>query len=238
MSEQLSREVALRIGLAARELPDTDPKRLIEVLVACVDLPLTEKKLAKLKIKDLKTAADGELAEISGDMLKKALKYLQSTQLEDEISDSLPPIQPYTEGDMPGSIRVAVASNTEDELDGHFGSCARFLIYQVAKDEQRLVEIRPTIATDEALDDKNAYRAQLIEDCHVLYVVSIGGPAAAKVVKAQIHPIKVPQGGQAPELVAKLQEILQGHPPPWLAKVMGVAASERTPFSGTEEDDA
>jgi hypothetical protein len=30
------------------------------------------------------------------------------------------------------SIRIACASNRGERLDGHFGSCARFLIYQVS----------------------------------------------------------------------------------------------------------
>ena len=46
-------------------------------------------------------------------------------------------------------------------------------------------------------EDKNLWRAQLIGDCHVAYVVSIGGPAAAKVIRADIYPIKVPDGGPA-----------------------------------------
>ena len=42
------------------------------------------------------------------------------------------PIKPYQEGDMPNSIRIAVASNTGEQLDGHFGSCHRYLIYQLS----------------------------------------------------------------------------------------------------------
>jgi len=44
--DMLSRELALRIGLAARALPDTDAKRLFKVLTDCVRLPITEDKLA------------------------------------------------------------------------------------------------------------------------------------------------------------------------------------------------
>ena len=32
-------------------------------------------------------------------------------------------------------------------------------------------------------EDRNMFRVDLIRDCQVLYVVSIGGPAAAKVVR-------------------------------------------------------
>ncbi len=53
--------IALRVGLAARSLPDIDSRQLLRVLLAAVGEPLTEDKLAGLTVKDLKTAADGAL---------------------------------------------------------------------------------------------------------------------------------------------------------------------------------
>ena len=52
--DTLSRELALRIGLAARALPDTDARRLFTVLTDCVGLPITEDKLAGINLKTLK----------------------------------------------------------------------------------------------------------------------------------------------------------------------------------------
>jgi len=59
----LSRELALRIGLAAHALPDTDAKRLLSVLTDCIDLPLTEEKIAGITLKTLKTAKAGEFLQ-------------------------------------------------------------------------------------------------------------------------------------------------------------------------------
>lgn len=118
---------------------------------------------------------------------------------------------------------MAVAANSGEELDGHFGSAARFLIYQVGREAMRLIDARPTLIADEA-DDKNVARSELINDCQLVYVQSIGGPAAAKVVRAGVHPVKVAKGGVARELLAQLQQSLAS-PPPWLAKVMGVEAA-------------
>ncbi|WP_040294915.1 dinitrogenase iron-molybdenum cofactor biosynthesis protein [Beggiatoa alba] len=227
-SSPITREIALRIGLAARALPDTDPRRLMTVLISCIGLPITEEKLAGIKVKDLKTAADGELNEVSQDALKNAVHILKG-EADSEPKSDLPTVQAYQEGDMPNSIRVACASNTTTQLDGHFGSCNRFLIYQVSKDEIRLVDIRSTTPTEE-VEDKNAFRAELISDCHVMYVASIGGPAAAKVVKAGIHPIKMPDGGEALPALEDLKAILASAPPPWLAKVMGVSPEDRKRF--------
>ena len=43
------------------------------------------------------------------------------------------------------SLRIAIASDSGDALNGHFGSCLRFLVYQVSPTEIRLVDIRDTM---------------------------------------------------------------------------------------------
>ncbi|WP_295389617.1 dinitrogenase iron-molybdenum cofactor biosynthesis protein [uncultured Thiodictyon sp.] len=234
MASPISEDLALRIGLAARALPDTDPARLIRVLGAAVGLPPTVEKLAALKVKDLRAAADGELGDIDLDALKAALAHLKGEGIVDSAPP--PPLDAYTDGDMPGSIRVACASDTGDHLDGHFGAARRFLIYQVSAAECRLIDVRRV--DDTGAEDRNAYRAGLIADCQVLYVASIGGPAAAKVIKLDIHPIKDAAGGSARERMVRLQETLSHQAPPWLAKVMGMAPQERIRFERTCEEDA
>jgi nitrogen fixation protein NifX len=232
MASPLSEEIALRIGLAARALPDTDPGRLLRVLADAVGLPPTAEKLAALKVKDLKSAADGELGEIDTDALKSALLILKGEGLA-EVAPP-PPLDPYREGDMPGSIRVACASDNGEDLDGHFGSARRFLIYQVSPTECRLIDCRR--ADDLGAEDKTAYRAGLIRDCQVLYTVSIGGPAAAKVIKLDVHPIKDALGGRARERMVRLQETLARQAPPWLAKAMGQDPQARVRFELSTED--
>jgi nitrogen fixation protein NifX len=137
---------------------------------------------------------------------------------------------------MPGSIRVAVASNSGEMADGHFGSCARFLVYQVSKEESRLIGLRSTLEADDS-DDRNAFRTDLIRDCQIVYVVSVGGPAAAKIIRAGVYPIKLKEESPAGEVIAKLQQVLAGSPPPWLAKIMGVSAEERMRFQAEKEED-
>ncbi len=143
-------------------------------------------------------------------------------------SEALPVIKPYKE-DLPNSIQVACASNHGELLDGHFGTCLRFLIYQVNATESRLIEIR-TIDESGSKLDKNSYRASLLEGCQILFIVSIGGPGAAKVVRAGVHPIKKPQLGSAKDEVDALQQVISNNPPPWLAKVMGQSVQQRIRF--------
>jgi nitrogen fixation protein NifX len=229
----LSDDIALRIALAARTLPETDPARLIRVLKDAVGLPPTAERLAGLRIKDLKQSANGEFADLDQSVLQAALAILKG---ESGIAlVSAPATESYVEGEMPNSIRVACASDNGEELDGHFGAARRFLVYQVSATENRLIDVR-TVDETQAGDDKNAYRAELIADCQVLYVASIGGPAAAKVIKKEIHPIKDAEGGSTRERMLSLQSILAEKAPPWLAKAMGHAPEERVRFEWDEVD--
>lgn len=224
----IDKEIALCIGLAARELPDTDPGRLLRVLDDAIGLPPTAKKLSGLSVKEFKQAADGEFADMDTAAIKSALACLKGERGVE--SDPLPPVEAYRDGDMPTSIRVACASNIGEMLDGHFGSCRRFLIYQVSESENRLVDIRP-VAEPAEVDDKNSFRASLIDDCQILFVGSIGGPAAAKVVRAGVHPIKKPQSVPAREEIRSLQRVIGRDAPPWLAKAMGQSCEERIRFT-------
>ena len=234
MSEaSISDDIALRIALAARVLPDLGAARLIRLIEDTIGLPPTTKKLGGLKVKDLKTALGSEHADIDTEALKAAVAILKGEANAD--SDPPPPVEPYAEGDMPESIRVACASNGGDLLDGHFGSARRFLICQVSSREDRLIDVR--VPDDATAADKNSHRAELIGDCQILYVASIGGPAAARVIKAGVHPIKDPKGVSARERISELRKVLASKPPPWLAKVMGQTAKERIRF-GRQESEA
>ena len=228
----ISEEIALRIGLAARQLPDTDPGRLLRVLDDAIGLPPTAKKLATLTVKDFKAAAEGEFADTDTAAIKVALSYLKGEQ--GLSKEALPALEAYSDGDMPNSIRVACASNKGEMLDGHFGSCKRFLIYQVSESENRLIDIR-TVDESEESDDKNSHRASLIGDCQLLFIASIGGPAAAKVVRAGVHPIKKPAVGPARDEMQALQSVIGKDAPPWLAKAMGQSPEERIRFEQEAE---
>jgi nitrogen fixation protein NifX len=236
MSETMTREAALRIALAARELPGVEARDLVLALAAKLHLPLTETKLATITVEDLRAILAGDHAEqnchvgVDGEALKAVVRLLWGIGV---TGSDLPPLEDYAEGDLPGSIRVACATNNGELLDGHFGSCERFLVYQVSSAAIRLIGVRPTLGADHA-DDRNVARAAIINDCHVVYVQSIGGPAAAKVVRAGVHPVKIPGGAPARETLARLQVTLN-RPPPWLAKIMGVAAGSLARFVDAAE---
>jgi len=208
----------------------------LTVLTAALGLPLTEEKLATLNLKILKTAHEGEFSEVEEALLKKAVHALKHPVSEASSEPSGSVIKPYSEGDLPSSIRIACASDDGQKIDGHFGSCKQFLIYQVSADETRLIAVRDPQQGSEFEEDKNLFRSELIQDCQVLYLVSVGGPAAAKIVKLGIHPIKLPVVTPIAEVLADLQRVLSDKPPPWLAKVMGINPEAR--FVAREEEEA
>jgi len=233
-TQSLSRDVALRIGLAAKILPQVSPRDLLLVLIESLGNPLTEEKLKKITVTDLRAAIqsvdgeeDTEDTAVSKDAMKLAVRYLWGEEFD---APSLPDIQPYSEGDMPGSIRVAIASATGEQVDGHFGSCPRYLIYQLSSDEHRLIDIRDTDGADNA-DDKNAFRANMIKDCQVIFMQSVGGPAAAKIVRTGIYPMKKPDGGLAAEILEEFQSVMKNSPPPWLSKAMGMDKEKSLKYS-------
>jgi nitrogen fixation protein NifX len=233
---ELTRDIALRIALATKVLPDMTVPKLLDILHDIAGAPLNDEKLKAVTVTNLKTGIgsldgeeDGEDIGIGLENIKLAVRYLWG---EGQDEESLPKVVPYQDGEMPNSIRVAVASNEGSLLNGHFGSCIRFLVYQLSDTECRLIDIRSTAGADTA-EDKNLFRAQLISDCHIMFVQSIGGPAAAKVIRADIYPIKVPDVIEAGAKLKELQVVFNA-PPPWLAKALGRTAEERVRFDYAE----
>lgn len=231
----ITKGAALRIALAARTLDGVDTRvftaRLGKRIAGRLGLPINEDKLLSVTVTEIKLLLVGEdtvenMVEPDQDMdsIKRAVRYLWG----DDDGDGEVPVAEAAL-DLPGSLRVAIASNSAENLDGHFGSALRYLVYQVSRDDVRLVDVRSTTEAD-ASSDRNAARAAMIRDCQILYIQSIGGPAAAKVVRAGVYPVKVTTPGPAREAIAKLQTILDA-PPPWLARVMGVEARSLTRFA-------
>ena len=232
---QLPGHLALRIALAARELKDVDTARLLRALLAVTGEPITEARLGKLRLARLRAALltpgpnEAPQPELTERQLQRAVGLLKGRGVR-MPEEPLPVAQPYREGELADSVRIACASNSGERLDGSFGSCARFLIYQISPRESRLIDLREPGPCSED-DDRNTHRAELLHDCQLLYTLSIGGPAAAKVIRAGVHPIKHASAQPAREIVEELQRVLATTPPPWLAKAMGAEPGQRVRFT-------
>jgi len=117
-------------------------------------------------------------------------------------------------------MKVAFTSSTGEIIDQHFGQCQNFQIWEIGPDEAKQVATIGSISQDGDEEDRISARANALADCAIVYTMQIGGPAAAKLVAKKIHPMKTNTEVPVAEIVGKLQEVLQGNPPPWLRKAM------------------
>ncbi|MCV3211617.1 nitrogen fixation protein NifX [Mesorhizobium sp. YC-39] len=142
-----------------------------------------------------------------------------------------------------GALRVAIATQDMKSLNAHFGSARRFAVYDVTREEWSLVE---AVAFDDVSDESGEHRTdgddritpkvEALRGCHLLFCLAIGGPSAARVVSAKIHPIKVPQPQTIQEVLLRTQMMLRTCPPPWLRKVLAEAGVADKKPSFEDED--
>ncbi|WP_026379581.1 nitrogen fixation protein NifX [Afifella pfennigii] len=134
-------------------------------------------------------------------------------------------------------LRVAIATQDMKSLNAHFGSARKLAIYEVTARDSRFVA---AAAFEEVADESGAHRqegedriapkVEALAGCHLLFCLAIGGPSAAKVINARIHPVKLPAPEPIEEVIARVQQMMAGTPPPWLRKAMGAAAPRKLDF--------
>ncbi|MFM2484279.1 NifB/NifX family molybdenum-iron cluster-binding protein [Celerinatantimonas yamalensis] len=118
------------------------------------------------------------------------------------------------------TLRCALASLDGETINGHFSRCPLISVYDVSSSSVEIVALRQMPEAHGA-DDHGA-RVNALNDCQLLFVAAIGGPAAARVIRADIYPMKVAESTSVEQTLAKLQQRLkQGELPPWLKKIMG-----------------
>lgn len=129
-------------------------------------------------------------------------------------------------------LKVAFATQDGVHVNQHFGWCRRFDIYEISPEGFRLVESRRLEPAGEDEEDKIRSRLDAVRDCAMVYVASIGGTAAARVVNARIHPVKVRETEEVAGLLERLKEVLAGTPPPWLRKLLRQGRPGPEEFAG------
>lgn len=102
-------------------------------------------------------------------------------------------------------------------INGHFGRGRLFFIYAFDEQGGWLHDLRryPSAPTQQ---EASEVRARLIEDCQLLFCQEIGGPAAARLIRHRIHPMKAQPGTTIHAQCKAINTLLAGRLPPWLAK--------------------
>ncbi len=142
------------------------------------------------------------------------------------LVDNEPPPKPSGQP----AVRIAIATSDMKSLNAHFGSATRFAVYDVTTEDWRFVE---ACAFDDVSDesgshkqegdDKIGAKVEALKGCHLLFCLAIGGPSAARVVAAKIHPIKMGQPQPIETVLERTRTMLNGAPPPWLRKALAEA---------------
>ncbi|MBB4268092.1 nitrogen fixation protein NifX [Roseospira visakhapatnamensis] len=146
-------------------------------------------------------------------------------------------------------MKVALATQDMATVNAHFAGARTLAIYDVTPGGWSLVE---AVQFDEATaedgrghgdahgdtpgDDRVGPRLAALEGCALLFVKAIGGPAAARVVNARVHPIKVQDDEPVDRVLERVRGMLDGTPPPWLRKAMGAGASTGARPAFLEDD--
>lgn len=128
-------------------------------------------------------------------------------------------------------MKVAFATMDGNTVDEHFGRAGMFAIYEITEGGYHFVEMRKFAdGIDQAIVDTkdmgqlhdNAVQSKVdrLADCKLIYLTEIGGPAAARLVKKGIMPMKVKEPVPIETALRQLGETIKRSPPPWLRKAM------------------
>lgn len=126
------------------------------------------------------------------------------------------------EGDevMENAMKVAFATKDMEEINAHFGGAREFVVYNVSKDGFSLCEVIKTDTTGIEEEDKTDFRVRALKGISIMYCESIGGTAAAKVIRAGIHPMKVNEPTLIEDILKSLVAMINSNPPPWIKRII------------------
>lgn len=123
-------------------------------------------------------------------------------------------------GAMNSALRVAFATKDMEEVNAHFGGAKEFVVYNVSKEGYEVSEVIKTDTSELEDDDKTDFRVRALRGVNIMYCESIGGTAAAKVIRAGIHPMKVNEPTPIEDLLKNLVQMINGNPPPWVKNII------------------
>ena len=127
---------------------------------------------------------------------------------------------------MNNSIKVAFATKDMKTVNAHFGEAKEFAVYSVSKDGFDLDRVIKTDTESLEGDDKSDFKVKALSGVSIVYCESIGGTAAAKVIRGGINPMKVQEDSKIEDVLQDLVTMINGNPPPWVKKIMNIETTE------------
>jgi len=127
---------------------------------------------------------------------------------------------------MKDAIKVAFATKDMEHINAHFGGAMEFVVYNVSKDGFELSGVVKTDTSELEGDSKTDFKVKALDGINIMYCESIGGTAAAKVIRAGIHPMKVQDDSRIEPVLQELVSMINGNPPPWVKRIMNIDTAE------------
>ena len=131
------------------------------------------------------------------------------------------------EAEEMGALRIAFCTQDLRRVDAHFGSAPSIIIYEVGQDDFRFLEAAQfddVSAQDgthiEDGSDRIGAKIEAVAGCAMLFSLAIGGVAAARMVNAQVYPLKLPAPEAIADVIGRVQTMMKGTPPPWMRRLL------------------
>ncbi len=129
-------------------------------------------------------------------------------------------------GTVEGAMKVAFATKDMETINAHFGGAKEFVVYDLSKDGFALSGVVKTDTSKFTGDDKTDFKVRALKGINIMYCESIGGTAAAKVIRAGINPMKVQEPRKIEDVLKELLAMVNGNPPPWVKRIMNIETTE------------
>ena len=129
-------------------------------------------------------------------------------------------------GSLDNIIRVAFATKDMETINAHFGGAKEFIVYNVSPEG---FEVDGVIKTDTSAlngDEKTEFKVKALQGINIMYCESIGGTAAAKVIRAGMNPMKVQEPRKIEDVLKELVIMINDNPPPWIKRIMHIETTE------------
>ncbi|MBW4612930.1 MAG: nitrogen fixation protein NifX [Desmonostoc vinosum HA7617-LM4] len=135
-------------------------------------------------------------------------------------------------------MKIAFTTSDRVHINAHFGAAQEIDVYEISNEGYQFLETLSFSGDlkEDGNESKLAPKLAALEDCTIVYVVAIGGSAAARLIKKGVTPIKArSEEEEINEVLTKLVQTLKGNPPPWLRKAL---QQKTTSFADEVEDQA
>lgn len=122
-------------------------------------------------------------------------------------------------------MKVKIAFTTTDRIhiNAHFGWAKEIDVYEISDQGYEFLETLKFTGDlkEDGNEDKITPKLEALNNCTIVYVVAIGGSAAARLIKKGVTPVKAKsETEKIEEILTKLVQTLKGNPPPWLRKAL------------------